>query len=208
MQLRGLTEAARRQRREMAALAAQLETVARRDPLTGIGNRLRLDDDVGALRSAGRELDGAAAVVLLDIDHFKAFNDRHGHLAGDAVLRDVARAIAVNVRPSDRVYRFGGEEFLVLLEGTDPATAGLVAERVRRAVEQLGIAHPDNAPWGVLTVSAGVAAVGLADPGPDAWLRQADERLYAAKAAGRNRVTGPNVAESPRSMRPAAEPAA
>jgi diguanylate cyclase (GGDEF)-like protein len=211
MQLRGLSETARRHRREMAALAAQLETVARRDPLTGISNRLRLDEDVAALRGSGRPDAATTAAILLDIDHFKAFNDRHGHLAGDAILREVARTIAVNLRPTDRVYRFGGEEFLILLEATDEVTAELVAERVRAAVEEQQIAHPDNEPWGLLTVSAGVAAIDLAGPAADAWIHEADERLYAAKRAGRNRVSGADrplrrpVARAPR---PTAQPAA
>jgi diguanylate cyclase (GGDEF)-like protein len=207
MQLRGLNEVARRQRREMAALAAQLEAVARRDPLTGIGNRLRLEEDVVALRDGPTTRESSAA-ILLDLDHFKRFNDRHGHLAGDRVLRDVARTIAVNVRPSDRVYRFGGEEFLILLEGTDAATATLVAERVRSAVEQLGIEHPDNPPWATVTLSAGVAAVDLGEGEADAWVRIADERLYDAKSQGRNRVIGPGApAPAPR-LTAANEPAA
>jgi diguanylate cyclase (GGDEF)-like protein len=190
MQLRGVNETVRRQRRELGALAAQLESVARRDPLTGIGNRLRLDEDMAALRSASHAPVRPVAAILLDIDHFKEYNDEHGHLAGDTVLREVARSIAINVRPEDRVYRFGGEEFLILLDGTDADAALEVAERLRAAVEALAIAASGNAPWAVVTASAGVAEVRLADAGSDDWIRSADERLYVSKRAGRNRVTG------------------
>jgi diguanylate cyclase (GGDEF)-like protein len=194
IQLRGLNQTARRQRRELEALAAQLEAVARRDPLTGIGNRLRLDEDVAMLRRTVDSPDRPVAAILIDIDHFKEYNDRHGHLAGDEVLREVARTIAINVRPQDRVYRFGGEEFLVLLEGSDQEAAGEAAERLRIAVEALQIPNAANLPWNILTVSAGVAPVHLTDARNDEWIREADERLYVSKGAGRNRVTGASPA--------------
>jgi diguanylate cyclase (GGDEF)-like protein len=192
LQVRGMTHAARQQRRELQALADQLEAVAGRDPLTGIGNRLRLNHDVMELRQSLEAGARSVAAVLVDIDHFKDYNDEHGHLAGDVVLREVARTIAINIRPSDRVYRFGGEEFVVLLLDTDGPGAVLAAERIREAVETLAVVTPANRPWGVLTVSAGVASVDLADPRTDEWIRIADERLYASKAGGRNRVTGPS----------------
>jgi diguanylate cyclase (GGDEF)-like protein len=201
LQLRGVNQTARRQRRELEALAAQLEAVARRDPLTGVGNRLRLDEDVAAMGAAGALAGEVAAVVLLDIDHFKAYNDENGHLAGDDVLREVARAIAIDLRPQDRVYRFGGEEFLVLLDGVDAAGGVEVAERLRLAIEALAIPLPANVPWGILTSSAGVATARLGEGRSDDWIRAADARLYAAKAAGRNCVVGPPAAREARTTR-------
>lgn len=198
LQLRSVNQTARRQRRELEALAAQLEQVARRDPLTGIGNRLRLDEDLAAIRAAGALADRVATLILLDIDHFKAYNDENGHLAGDDVLREVARAIAINLRPEDHVYRFGGEEFLVLLDGVDAHRGIEVAERLRQAIQSLWIELDGNRPWGVLTASAGVATVRVGDGRSDDWIRAADERLYAAKAAGRNRVVGPTTSPAGR----------
>ena len=113
MQLRGLNELAASQGRDLRVLAEELREAARVDPLTGVANRLRLGEDIEMVagRNAGR---GEGAALMIDIDRFKDYNDRHGHLAGDQVLRQVADALAASTRPSDRVYRFGGEEFIVL----------------------------------------------------------------------------------------------
>ena len=112
-----------------------------------------------------------------------------GHLAGDVVLRTVARAIRDAVRADDSVYRYGGEEFVVLLRETKGGV-GLAGDRVRRAVERLGTAHPDNQPFGVVTVSVGAAEFGPLDLAENAeeWFARVDTALYAAKHAGRNRV--------------------
>jgi diguanylate cyclase (GGDEF)-like protein len=163
------------------AAAERLDTtraLTLRDPLTGLNNRRKLDQDLEAVASAE-----GAAFLMIDIDHFKAFNDRHGHRRGDDLLRIVAGAITAAVRDRDVVYRYGGEEFSVLLVGTDVVEAGIVAERVRASVRdataQDGI--------GPVTVSVGVAAHS-APIAASTMVEHADAALYAAKEAGRDRV--------------------
>ncbi len=196
MQLRGLNELAARQARDLRILAKDLREAARVDPLTGVANRLRLGEDLEMV--AGRDVKhGDGAALMIDIDRFKDYNDRHGHLAGDQVLRQVADALAAHTRPSDRVYRFGGEEFLVLLPGATIIDALEVAERQRMAVEELGIQtdRPGRTEENeVVTISVGVAPLeaGSSDhptARADAWLRSADTAMYESKMNGRNRVT-------------------
>jgi diguanylate cyclase (GGDEF)-like protein len=161
-----------------------------------VANRLRLDEDLEIVARRAADREGGAA-LMIDIDRFKAFNDTHGHVEGDRVLRAVAGVLAAHSRPSDRVYRFGGEEFLVLLPGASILEALAVAERQRAAVEDLAI------PTGragrtdedeVVTISVGVAPMHLGEPAatPDAadgWLQAADAAMYESKLNGRNRVT-------------------
>ncbi|MCA9291477.1 MAG: GGDEF domain-containing protein, partial [Phycisphaerales bacterium] len=160
-------------------------TLSRTDALTGLANRRTLDEDLADVRafaSPGR----CNAIAMIDVDHFKLFNDREGHAAGDEALRAVARAIASAVRPGDRVYRYGGEEFAMLLDDIDPLEAELVAERAREIVEATRVAGSEQQPGGALTVSIGVVLVNGAEPHPSMLL--ADRALYEAKSAGRNRV--------------------
>ena len=174
----------------LAEAHRQLGEMARRDALTGLVNRRGLDDLLSRLSLQARDVGGASSLIMVDVDRFKSFNDRHGHLAGDACLRRVAEAIEASVRyPHDVAARFGGEEFAVLLPGTDEAGAALVAERVREAVARLALPH-DASPDGVVTVSAGIACVRgeAVDVGCEDLLRSADRALYAAKGAGRNRI--------------------
>ena len=173
---------------ELERLNLALAEQARRDPLTGLGNRLRLEEDL-VLYDARRVRDGHSYCVLLcDLDHFKALNDREGHQAGDRVLCAVADTLTRESRTSDAVYRYGGEELLVLLAGQTIEGALIVCERMREAVHGLGLAHADSEA-GVITISIGAAACpqgGQTDP-TDA-ISRADRALYAAKAQGRNRV--------------------
>jgi diguanylate cyclase (GGDEF)-like protein len=196
MQLRGLNRLAASQARDLHVLTVELREAARVDPLTGVANRLRLEEDLEMVagRDAGR---GEGAALMIDIDRFKDYNDRHGHIAGDDVLRRVADALAANTRPSDRVYRFGGEEFLVLLPGASIIDALAVAERQRAAVAELGIRtdRPDRTEGDeVVTISVGVAPLGAGTSGQpaaraDEWLHAADTAMYESKMNGRNRVT-------------------
>jgi len=158
---------------------------ARHDAPTGLGNRLRLAEDLEALCGRVARYGHVYCVALFDIDNFKGYNDGLGHLSGDETLRAVARALQQGIRSGDAVYRYGGEEFLVLLPEQTLDTAVLAAERLRAAVEALAIPHPAG---GVVTVSAGVA--GLDDPSyePDQVFELADQALYRAKEGGRNRV--------------------
>jgi diguanylate cyclase (GGDEF)-like protein len=193
MQLRDLNQLAARQGRELRKLADELRIAAHVDPLTGVANRLRLDEDLEGVTHRAPTV-GQGAALMIDIDRFKDYNDNHGHLAGDAVLRRVAAALSAQTRPSDRIYRYGGEEFLVLLPGTSIADAAVVAERQRAAVANLAIPsdRPDAPDDEVVTVSIGVARIAAGDESPvedDGWLRAADDAMYASKSAGRNQVS-------------------
>ena len=127
--------------------------------------------------------------MLCDVDFFKSYNDHYGHLAGDEVLRKVAKTIADYGRSGDTAYRYGGEEFLVILPEQDLEAATSIADRLRRAVEDLRIPHETKNPPGVVTISAGVATLSAEDPkSADDVLKEADAALYAAKEMGRNRV--------------------
>lgn len=164
-------------------------TAARTDPLTGLGNRLRLTEDLDQRSAQVGRYGYRFWVAVFDLDHFKAYNDRYGHQAGDEVLRAVAEAVMRTSRRGDAYYRYGGEEFLGVLPELSPATAGLVGERLRRAVENLAIPHAGNPP-GVVTASIGLAPLG-AEGDVHTVIGEADRLLYAAKAAGRNRVMVP-----------------
>lgn len=182
--LRGLSRYAQRQEAHVTALNLELNRVARRDPLTGVGNRLALDEAVARLLNQGDRLHPLPfALILLDIDNFKDYNDLHGHLAGDAALGHLGQVLRRATRGNDLAFRYGGEEFLLLLPDVDLTAAMGVAERVRVAAEESSSGLPP------LTVSAGVA---LCDPAdgrdPEPLLRRADTALYLAKRAGRNRI--------------------
>ena len=164
-----------------AALHNTAVIAADRDGLTNLHNRRRLDQDLAATVD-----DQAIGFAMIDVDFFKKFNDTYGHSAGDEALRLVATAIADNVRADDRVYRYGGEEFSVLLHHCTIEEALVVLERVRQAVEE--IVMPEIEPSGPagITISVGLAT---ADSGPaDALTRTADAALYEAKDTGRNRI--------------------
>jgi two-component system cell cycle response regulator len=184
---RDITER-RRIESELERLNSALNEQARRDPLTGLGNRLRLEEDLVAYDARRVRHGHSYCVLLCDLDRFKALNDRHGHQAGDRVLRAVADALMRESRTSDAVYRYGGEEILVLLAEQTLEGALIVCERMREAVHGLGLAHADNEP-GVVTISIGAAACPQgAQTDPADAIRRADLALYVAKAQGRNRV--------------------
>ncbi|WP_242346262.1 diguanylate cyclase [Anaeromyxobacter terrae] len=167
--------------RELEALAA----LGRRDPLTGLANRRAFEEALaGAVARAVR--DGAAlALAALDVDHFKRVNDAHGHAAGDAVLAAVAARATEALRAGDLLARIGGEEFAALLPGATLAAAAEVAERIRARISAAPVEA--GAERVAVTVSAGVAALAPGEDGAT-LLARADERLYAAKRAGRDRV--------------------
>jgi diguanylate cyclase (GGDEF)-like protein len=161
--------------------------MAHTDALTGLANRRRLDADLGRLVRAGGGGGGrTVGVLMVDVDHFKAFNDRHGHPAGDALLRAIARELAAAVREGDIVYRFGGEEFAVLLPGADREESASVGERVRAAVAAGDFEKGATQPGGRVTVSVGAAA-GPGD-GVMELMDTADGALYEAKRGGRDMV--------------------
>ncbi len=179
----------RRANLELGAADELLETAATTDSLTGIANRRRFDAVLAhGVSRAARER-SELALLIIDFDSFKGYNDLYGHQAGDAALQRVAQALWTNLRrKSDLVARYGGEEFAAVLPQTDAGSALALAEGVRGAVEALALLNAAG-PAGVLSVSIRVASF---DPGrfrgPEDFLRGADEALYAAKAAGRNCV--------------------
>ena len=181
--LRRLSRYAHRQETTVTELNRELNVVARRDALTGIGNRLALDEAIVRLLAQGSRLRPQPfALILFDLDHFKTYNDQHGHQAGDAALARIGDILRRATRGTDVAFRYGGEEFLLLIPDTDLTGAIAVAERVRVATEEANDLPP-------FTISGGVA---LWDPidgrDPQPLLRRADTALYLAKRAGRNRI--------------------
>lgn len=178
-------------------LTDELRWTAGRDALTGLGNRRVLDERL--IKEWRRALRTGAplSVVLVDVDFFKRYNDALGHLAGDDVLRKIAGALReVSQRSSDLAARYGGEEFVILLPDTDQAAAIAVAERFREEMQRLHIEHPRSPVSGLVTASAGVATLRvnvdeshtMLSARPDLLIAAADAALYAAKAAGRDRI--------------------
>ena len=163
------------------------------DGLTGVHNRRQFDERLAAEWGRAARSGSALSVVLIDVDHFKRFNDRHGHQAGDDCLRRVAAALKAGLRrPGDLIARYGGEEFVCLLPDTDRAGAVVLAEQLRTAVQALHIEHGDSPVAPVVTVSLGACTQTANLPGSAAdVLRAADAQLYRAKSEGRNRTCGP-----------------
>jgi two-component system cell cycle response regulator len=179
----------RDQRSTLVRLNSLLHDESRRDPLTLLGNRLRLTEDLAARATRTERYGQSQYLAMCDIDFFKRYNDRLGHPAGDEALRAVAQALAGSARPGDMAYRYGGEEFVIVLRERSLGTATTALDRIRVAVEDLALTHPDNPPSGVVTISGGIAESTAARPiALEEWLRRADVALYRAKALGRNRV--------------------
>lgn len=175
--------------RELKRANLALAESARHDPLTGLGNRLQLREDLFRLQRWLDRYGRGFGVALCDVDRFKLYNDRYGHLAGDDVLQAISSTIAGTIRSGDMAYRYGGEELLIIMPEQSVDTSLTAMERVRESVEHLGISHALNDPYGVVTISIGLVGVesgeGLAW---EAALSRADAALYHAKASGRNRV--------------------
>jgi len=173
-------------------LEEKLEALAIEDGLTGLANRRRFDERLAnEWKRAARER-ASLGLLMIDLDHFKKYNDEYGHLAGDECLRSVARILAVEAqRNTDLAARFGGEEFAVLLPNIDGAGCARIGEKIRRALQEAALPHAPNHPFGRVTVSVGGA---VWRPGeeraaaPDSLIEAADRALYAAKNGGRNRL--------------------
>ncbi|MBK8995876.1 MAG: GGDEF domain-containing protein [Myxococcales bacterium] len=170
-------------------LLRQLHESSTRDPLTGAYNRRHFEERLRAELAYAVRHGTELGVILFDIDHFKRVNDTRGHAAGDAVIRHLAQVTQAQLRSEDVFARYGGEEFVVLLRATDAKNTQRVAERIRASIEVLPASFEAQAI--PVSVSGGCATLGEGGErtGP-AMLRRADERLYAAKRAGRNRVVG------------------
>ncbi len=165
--------------------------MAARDGLTGLKNRRAFDEHLHLAWQLALRDKRALAVMLIDVDFFKAFNDSMGHQAGDAALQDIAKVVAATARrPLDLSARYGGEELAIILFDVTREYVAATAERVQRMVEELEIAHPRSSVSPVVTVSTGVAFVRpTIDRSPQGAIMLADRGLYAAKRAGRNRVS-------------------
>jgi len=162
------------------------------DGLTALANRRTFDDALAREYARQSRTGGQLSLIMIDIDFFKRFNDTYGHIAGDECLRKVARVIdAAACRPADISARYGGEEFVCILPETDYTGAFAVAERIRRDIINLSIAHSASSIANNVTASLGVCSIHcIPDRSPLNLLAQADELLYSAKKAGRNRVMG------------------
>ncbi len=176
-------------RAEQDRLNRELADQARTDPLTQLGNRLRLREDLQRVHAHALRHMQAYSIAICDIDHFKVYNDTYGHPKGDAALQQVAAVLSSDVRASDAAYRFGGEEFVIVYPDDGLDGAIVATERLRTAIEALHVTHQGNPPAGVLTISAGVAThIPNTGTSPEAVLEKADQALYAAKQHGRNQT--------------------
>lgn len=174
--------------RDMERLHRETQRLALVDPLTGLWNFRKLDYDLESHLNRSRRYGQPLSCLMIDIDHFKDFNDEYGHIAGDRVLKCIASVISDAVRESDLVYRYGGEEFCVLMPDTDKEGARSVAERVRAAVESECFVLEDSGVECRLTVSIGIATFPEDALDVGELLKRSDFALYDAKRAGRNRV--------------------
>ncbi|MEA2315551.1 MAG: hypothetical protein QOI03_2243 [Solirubrobacteraceae bacterium] len=177
----------RERERDLAEANRRLGEESRRDPLTGLGNRLRLGEDFADIAALAKRYGQGFCLVLIDLDRFKDYNDDQGHQAGDRVLEWVAGLLKEEGREVDLAYRYGGEELLLIVRHQGAESGQALAERRRLQLQDAALPHPRNVPHGVVTLSAGIAAARDGET-PEQVLRRADTALYQAKAQGRNRV--------------------
>jgi diguanylate cyclase len=180
--------------RDLEAARVKLDVLATRDELTGVFNRRQFLVLADREWARCRRYDMGAAMVMLDVDHFKRVNDLHGHLAGDLMLREIARAAADTLRHADYLGRFGGEEFIVFLPHTDTLGALDVAERIRERVAAIALEWRGEQVR--TTMSIGVATLAGEHDTVGALIADADRALYSAKHAGRNCVRTPAAVEA------------
>lgn len=175
---------------QLESVNRKLVTLSMVDPLTGLGNRRALEVDIMKTHAAGIRYRRAYSVVLLDIDYFKKYNDHYGHQAGDNVLELVASHFRKSIREADTIFRYGGEEFLMIMPDTNDEEALLTVQRIVKSLYDLNIAHVD-CPLERLTTSAGIASSHHQGQRLASWrqvVELADEGLYEAKGLGRNQV--------------------
>jgi diguanylate cyclase (GGDEF)-like protein len=172
---------------QVEALQAQLAVEAVHDPLTQLFNRRYLDSVVPGLIGAAERRGAPLALALVDLDHFKLVNDRHGHPAGDVVLREIGRVLPMSLRPADVVCRYGGEEFCIVLPDADGSGAEKALTSLAARLRDLRVPW-NGATLGGFTFSAGVAVLGAHGNSFADLLHAADRSLYEAKNAGRDRI--------------------
>ncbi|MBE9504195.1 MAG: diguanylate cyclase [Proteobacteria bacterium] len=175
------------QNRELQELLHKVEFMAITDPLTGLYNKRRFYDVLKKEFLSSKRYNHSLSCLILDLDHFKEINDKYGHLAGDATLKEVGSILAKALREVDTISRFGGEEFVVLLPFTPKKDATLVAERIRKSISETNVKYEKQEIK--VTTSIGVASIEDIQGGEmDALIQYADDALYQAKHNGRNRV--------------------
>ena len=172
---------------ELREVNARLESLSRIDPLMGIGNRRAMDDELGLLEQRAQRYKRPYAVALADVDYFKKFNDHYGHGPGDEVLKQVAKTMVSVVRAADSVYRYGGEELLIIFPEIGQPGARVAAQHVCDGIAALNHPH-ELSPFEHLTVSIGVAEEDMMAPSWEKTVARADSALYIAKHSGRNCV--------------------
>lgn len=176
---------------ELVAANKRLKEMALLDPLLGIGNRRAMEIDIKCTHDLSKRYADDYAIAMVDIDNFKLYNDHYGHQAGDETLRKVTNSIKSTIRGSDRIYRYGGEELLLLLPKTTTEDAKILAQRVLSELELVKIPHCKS-PFECVTVSCGLSVYNSHfDKIPNEWphiIKSADKALYTAKNAGRNKV--------------------
>ncbi|OED37925.1 hypothetical protein AB833_21865 [Chromatiales bacterium (ex Bugula neritina AB1)] len=192
----GLEQRVRERTKELEALNSKLTELTITDPLLGVGNRRAMDQALEELYERTRRYKRPYSLALVDVDHFKLYNDHYGHQKGDEVLISIATTIKNTIRVTDSVYRFGGEEFLVLFPEVGAQGGMMAAEHIRQAIENLNIEHI-HARRGFVTSSFGVAEENIKNPDQLHTISVADQALYAAKENGRNRVEKMPEADSP-----------
>lgn len=178
------------------AMADELRRISALDPLTGVGNRRAFDHALAREWRRSCRAKSPLALLMVDVDHFKQFNDLYGHLAGDECLQKIAQALhAAARRPADSVCRYGGEEFAVLLPDTAPDGAERVAAEVLRSIWSLAVPHLASPMAATVTASVGIGSFdGMSEADPGMLVQTADAALYDAKRAGRARASGRSVA--------------
>jgi len=174
---------------EVAQHREALRASARTDSLTGLWNRLQLHNDLDLFQGQLQRYGHRYAAAIIDLDCLGMFNEMNGQIAGDEALRVVAGTIGRQLRTGDRAYRYGGDEFVVLLPEQSSGSARIAVERIREAIDALRLPHPGNPPWNLMTISAGIATFGADTSSTyDALLGHAEAALRDAKAHGGNRV--------------------
>lgn len=175
---------------ELKEANERLHALSMEDGLLGIGNRRAMEVDLEHTHAVMQRYHHPYAIALIDIDHFKLYNDHYGHLEGDACLQQVSQSLEQTIRESDRLYRYGGEEFLLILPDTDQGGANVLAKRLVKNLYDAAMPHCKST-YNVVTISIGIASCSAAGGDNGTWkdvVERADKSLYGAKSAGRNQV--------------------
>jgi len=186
-----IEQAIRERTEQLLAANAELQSLSMEDGLLHIGNRRAMEVDMEHTHARAVRYDQSYTTVLLDVDHFKAYNDHYGHMAGDEALKQVTSVIISAIRKSDRLYRYGGEELLLLLPDTAPEGGKILTRRILKQLQDAAITHCKSH-YGVITMSAGISHFSPEQQSSVSdWrdvVNAADQQLYQAKETGRNRV--------------------